>query len=262
LKRFAVAAATVAAVLVAAGAAFAATTINNYKASYTFSGKKGTASKPAKVSFNQTINVTPGTPGDRTGILHKITTKIDGVKVQASNASKYTCTAAKINATSNDTKCPKAALVATGAIKATLGSATSFTAPGQACDPELHVWNGGHKKLIFFFVDTGSHQCLGGQLHTGEVPPWTAKYKQSGKNLDVTIPIPNTVDYPLGTSGDEVGSLSFEHLHWISKKQAGKYDIVSTGCKSAKRKYSFSFNASLPGQPAQTSKTSGSAACH
>jgi hypothetical protein len=260
LKRFAVAAATVVVVLVAAGAAFAA--VNNYKAAYTFSGKKGTKSKPVAVSFNQTITVTPATSGDRTGILHQITTKIAGVKVDASNAKKYTCTASTINTYENDTKCPKKALVATGAIKATLGAATDFTAPGQACDPDLHVWNGGHNKLIFFFVDQGSHQCEGGQIHTGLVPPWTAKYKQSGSNLVVTIPIPDTVDYPLGKSGGEVGSLSFEHLHWISQKQGSKFDLLSTGCKSAKRKYSFSFNASLPGQAAETKSTSGSAACH
>ena len=257
MKRIGIALTAVAVMLVAASTAFAA--VNNYNATYKFSGKKGTASKPAALSFDQLIKVTPGTAGNRTGILHTIKTTIQGVKVDTKGFP--TCTASKINAASNDNKCSKKALVATGAIKATLGSATDFTQAGAACDPLLHVWNGGKGKLIFFFVDQGSHQCLGGQLHTGQVGPWTAKYKQAGKNLDVTIPIPNTVDYPLGTSGGEVGSLSYERLAWKSQSMNGKSDIVSTGCKSSKRSYSFTFNASLPGQSAETKTTKGKAAC-
>ena len=54
-------------------------------------------------------------------------------------------------------------MVATGAITAAVGPATSFTAAAAACDPLLHVWNGGQGKLTFFFVDQApSHECLGG----------------------------------------------------------------------------------------------------
>lgn len=257
MKRIGIALTAVAVMLVAASSAFAA--VNNYSASYKFHGNKGTAAHPAAISFSQTIKVTPGTAGNRTGILHSIKTTINGVKVDAKGFP--TCSARKINAASNDNKCPRKALIASGAIKAVLGSATDFTAPGAACDPLLHVWNGGKGKLIFFFVDQGSHQCLGGQLHTGQVPPWTAKYKQAGKNLKVTIPIPNTVDYPLGITGGEVGSLSFEKLNWKSQKVKGHYDILSTGCKGKMRPYSFTFNASLPGQKAETKTVKGKAAC-
>jgi hypothetical protein len=257
LKRIAITATTVVVMLVAAGSAFAA--VNNYTASYKFSGGKGTAAKPAALSFLQTIKVTSATPGSRTGILHQVQTTIQGAKVDVKGFP--TCTAAKINSASNDTGCPKQALVATGSIQATLGAATDFTQPGAACDPELHVWNGGAGKLIFFFVDSASHQCLGGQLHTGQVPPWTASYKQSGKNLEVTIPIPNTVDYPLGVTGGEVGSLSYQQLDWKSQSMHGVNDITSTGCTGAKRKYSFAFSASLPAQPVENKKTAGSASC-
>lgn len=257
MKRIAIAIATAVVGLVGASSAFAA--VNNYTATYKFSGAKATKAKPAKINFKQTINVTAGTSGQRTGILHQITTKIDDVKVDVSGFP--TCTAAKINAAQNDTGCNKKALIAKGYINAELGAATDPTAGGQACDPELDVWNGGKGKLIFFFVDEGSHQCLGGALHTGQVPPWTATYKQAGKNLDVTIPIPNTVDYPLGTTGGEVGSLSYEALNWKSQMVNGKADITSVGCPSAKRNYSFTFNASLPNMPAETKKTTGSATC-
>lgn len=257
MKRIGIALTAIAVMLVAASSAFAA--VNNYSATYKFHGNKGTAAKPAAISFNQTIKVKSATHGNRTGILHTIKTTINGVKVDAKGFP--TCTASKINGASNDSGCPKKALIASGAIKATLGSATDFTQPGAACDPELHVWNGGKGKLIFFFVDTASHQCLGGQLHTGQVGPWTAKYKQAGKNLQVTIPIPNTVDYPLGVAGGQVGSLSYEQLNWKSQKVNGHYDILSTGCKGNMRPYSFTFNASLPGQKAETKSVKGKAAC-
>ncbi len=259
MKRIAIAVIAALVALVGAGTALGAgTTLNNYKASYKFSGSKGTKSKPAPLSFKQVITVTPGTAGNRTGLLHEIDTVIAGVKVDATGFP--TCTASKINAASTDAGCPKKALVASGSIKATLGSATDFTAAGAACDPELHVWNAGHKKLTFFFVETASHVCLGGQLHTGQVGPWTATYKQSGTKLDVNIPIPNTVDYPLGLSGGTVGSLSSETLDWKSQTMGSKHDIESTGC-SGKRAFTFNFAASLPNMPNQTAAVKGTAAC-
>jgi len=257
LKRFAIAIATVVVGLVAASSAFAA--VNQYTASYKFAGAKATKTKPGKLSFMQTINVTPGTAGQRTGVLHQITTKIDNVKVDTKGFP--TCTTSQINSAQNDTGCNKKALVAKGYINALLGSAADPTAPGQACDPELDVWNAGQGKLAFFFVDTGSHQCLGGALHTGQVPPWKATYKQAGANLDVTIPIPNTVDYPLGVSGGEVGSLSKEFLNWKSQSMNGTYDITSSAC-TGKRNYAFGFTASAIGTTSnEMDAVKGSAAC-
>jgi hypothetical protein len=257
LKRIAIAVTAAVVVLVAAASAYAA--INSYSATYSFKGKKGTAAKPAALSFTQNITVTPVTKGNRTGILHSIDTTIYGAKINVSGFPK--CTAAQIGAAQNDTKCPKKALVAKGSIQATLGSATSFTAAGQACDPDLDVWNGGQGKLVFFFVDTPSHQCLGGSLHTGQVPPYPATYKEVGKKLSVDIPIPNTVDYPLGTSGGEVGSLSAEHLVWTSQSIGSKHDITSVGCSGSKRSFTYTFSDSVPGQPNETKSVKGSAAC-
>ena len=183
------------------------------------------------------------------------------MKVDASSSKSNECTLAQINAAQNDTGCPKTAKIATGYINAQLGAATDPTAAGSACDPVLDVWNGGPGKLTFFFVETGSHQCLGGALHTGQVPPWQATYKQAGANLDVTIPVPNTVDYPLGTSGGEVGSLSKEYLNWQSQKVDGTYDITSTAC-TGKRNYTFGFQASAIGSTTnEAGAVKGSASC-
>ena len=253
MKRIAIAVIAVVVGLVAVGSALAA--VNTYSAKYGFSGKKGSAAKPAALSFTQDIRVTAATKGSRAGILHNISTTIYGAKVDAKGFP--TCSNAKISAAQNDTACPKKAMIATGSIKATLGNAKDFTAAGQACNPELHVWNAGQGKLVFFFVDTPSHLCLGGQLHTGQVPPYNATYKQSGKNLLVNIPIPNFVDYPLGTAGGVVGSLSSEHLKWISQSIGSRHDITSIACKSGKRPYSFTLKASLPGQSTETKTVKG-----
>src|ERR1700761_9385366 len=148
--------------LIAASVALAAsaTPINKYKASYSFSPSPAvSAKKPKKTSFKQNIQVTPGTAGDRAGVLLNIKTTIYGLKVEGKHFP--TCTTAKITSMGSDTGCPKGALVATGAIKAVVGSPTSATAPGLACNPLLHVWNAGQGKLAFFFVDTtsGAHAC-------------------------------------------------------------------------------------------------------
>jgi hypothetical protein len=255
LKRFALAAMVMVAMLVGAGSAFAA--VNTYTATYKFSGNAGTASKPAPLSFQQSIKVTPGTPGNRAGLLHTIQTTIAGAKVDVKGFP--TCTAKQITAASNfDKVCNPKALVAKGSIAAVLGP-SDFTQPGQACNPNLDVWNSGQGKLTFFFVAaaSGAHACLGGQIHTGQVAPYPATYKQVGKNLSVTIPIPNFVDEPVPSL---FGSLENENLNWKSQTVNGKADITSTGC-SGKRKYTWSFNASLPGAAAETVKSAGAAAC-
>jgi hypothetical protein len=257
LKRIALIA-TAVAMLIAATAAFAATSVNTYKATYSFSPKSaGSAKKPVKTSFKQNIQVTPGTAGDRAGVLLNIKTTIYGLKVDGKNFP--TCPASKI--TSSDTACPKGALVATGSISAVLGSPTDPTTAGGdgACDPLLHVWNGGQGKLVFFFVDgPAPNDCLSGAITTGSVPPYPATYKQSGKNFVLNVPIPKSVDYPSGL----VGSLESETLNWKGQSSKGNISIASVACKGSKRPYSTAFTAApITGGAAQTVTVSGSAPC-
>lgn len=249
-------------VLGAAATAYAA--INNYKATITFTSKKpGTARKPVPIGYTQDITVTPGTPGNRTAILQDIKTKLYGIKADGKHFP--TCSMDKISAAKNDTGCPKKAKVASGYIRATLGNPGDFSASGQACNPALDVWNGGQGKLVFFFVDTAKHQCLGGALKTGSVGPYPGTYKTQGKNLIVDVPIPNYVDYPLGTTGALVGSLSFEHLKWFkstTKKNGKTYAAISSvGCKGKKRPYSMSFTSTMPGHAKETDTVSHTAPC-
>lgn len=249
--------------LVAAGAAYAATQLNTYKATLKFTSKAaGTAKKPAPMGFTQDIKAS-GTNGNRTAVLLNITTTIYGLK--ADGKGFPTCSVAQINAAHNDTVCPKKAAMASGYITAVLGPSSNFSAsaPGTAaCDPALDVWNAGQGKLSFFFVDTPTHQCLGGALSTGSTPAWQATYKQKGKNLVVNVPIPQAVDFPLPGLA---GSLESEHLVWkkTTTKVKGKSvaAIASTACKGKKRPYSTTLKATMPGHGTQTTTVKGTAAC-
>ena len=258
MKRIAIAVTAVVVMLVAAGSALAA--VNTYTASYKFMGNKGSASKPAALSFNQKITAKPVMAGGRSGLLHDIKTTIYGARVNT--AGFPSCSLSKIANAQNDTGCPAKAQVASGSITASVGPKSPFTAStGQACDPLLHVWNTGPGKLAFFFVDTPSHQCLGGQLHTGSVGPFPATYKASGKNLSIDIPIPNTVDFPAGMSANLTGSLETETLNWKSQSMGSKHEITSVGCQGGKRPYAFAFQAGLPGGANETKSVKGSGSC-
>jgi hypothetical protein len=254
LKRI-VLVATAAALLIAATVAFAATPINTYKATVTFSpSSSGTAKKPVKTAFTQKFVVTPGTAGNRAGILLNINNTVYGLKVNVKGLP--TCTIGAITSAGTDANCPKGAMVAKGSIKALLGPSTDFavSSTGGTCNPNLDVWNAGQGKLAFFFVPTltGAHACLGGVIKPGAVPPYPGTYKQSGKNIVVNVPIPATVDYPLQGL---VGSLQSETLKWSSP------GITSVACKGSTRPYTNTFTATLPGQANEVTKTSGSAPC-
>jgi hypothetical protein len=252
--------------LAVAGVAYAAA-INTYTATLSFSGKKaGTAAKPVPVGYAQNI-VAKGTNGNRTAVLTDITTKIYGLKADGKDFP--TCSFDSIGANGDDTKCPKGALVATGAITAAVGSATKFTEAGLPCDPLLHVWNSGQGKLTFFFVDQApNHECLNGALKTGQVGPYKATYKTQGKYLVVDVPVPKYVSFP---APGLAGSLESEQLNWlkVTKKVHGKTVAASAsvGGLKGKRPYTTTFTANLPdsttGAPGPNNVTTvkGSAPC-
>jgi hypothetical protein len=251
--------------LAVAGVAYAAS-INTYTATLSFSGKKaGTAAKPVPVGYTQNI-VAKGTNGNRTAVLTDILTKIYGLKADGKDFP--TCSASKISTAGVDTSCPKGALVATGFITASVGAANNFTAAGSACDPLLHVWNGGQGKLTFFFVDQApNHECLGGALKTGQVGPYPATYKTQGKYLVVDVPVPKYVSFP---APGVAGSLETEHLVWAKMTKTVKGKTVaataSVACLKGKRPYTTTFTANLPTStgapgPNNTATVTGSAAC-
>jgi hypothetical protein len=259
LRRFVVVA-TALAVLAAAASAFAATGgLNSYSATLKFSPNKASTA----LGFTQKY-IANGTGANRTAPLTNIKTVIYGMKSDGKDFP--TCSAQKITTAGNDTVCPKGALVASGAITATLGPASdqSASAPGQLpCNPVLDVWNAGQGKLVFFFVDKGSHTCAGGAITTGTVGPFPATVKTVGKNLVMNTPIPNYVSFPI--NGVE-GSLTSETLSWknLSATKNGKtvHYGTSVACKSGKRPYSVTFTAETgPGGTPSSSTVTGTQKC-
>ena len=253
--------ATALAVLIAAASAYAASGgLNSYTASLKFSPNKASAA----LGFTQKY-VAGGTAGNRTAPLTDIKTVIYGLKSDGKDFP--TCSAGKIAAAGNDSGCPKGALVASGAITATLGPQAdqSATAPSQLpCNPLLHVWNAGQGKVVYFFVTQGSHTCAAGAITTGGVAPFSGTVKTVGKNLVMNTPIPAYVSFPL--SGVE-GSLTSETLNWknlSTKLKNGKtaHAISSVACKGGKRPYSVTFTAETgPGGAPSSSTVTGTQKC-
>jgi hypothetical protein len=241
VRRILIAAIALAA-LVAAGAAYAATTANTYTARFSFNEKgAGTAKNPVAVGFSQTLTAANAVTGSRAAPLINIQVTLPGLKANP----KYfaTCSAAKILAAKNDTVCPKAAEVATGTVTAELGDNT-LAGAGTPCTPILDVWNGGGGKLNFFFVVQGTHQC--GGLQTGSTAPYTGTLVQHGNNLIQNTPLPPDVSTNAGNIG-AYGSLTLESLKWfkLTKKVHGKTIpfLESTGCAGGSRAVKVAFTA-------------------
>jgi len=259
MKRIAVLV-TALAVLGTAATSYAA--INTYGAGIAVTSKQaGTPSKPVPAGYTENLQV-HGTNGNRAGVQLDIKTRIYGL---VENGKDFpTCTLNQIANAQTDTVCPRGARVATGSITATLGSATDFKAAGFACEPQLNVWNSGQGKLTFFFVETPAHQCLGGALKTGAVGPYPATYKQVGKYLELDVPIPRYIDYPVSGL---VGSLESEHLTFfkLTRQVHGKTVAAtsSIGCQGHTRPYSATFTSTLPtsGPAQEVHAVSGAAAC-
>ena len=255
---------TVAAVFVVASPAYA--TINEYSATYTFtSHKAGTARKPQPIGFTEVLKIQSATPGDRSGVLLNTTNTIYGVRIDERDFPR--CTIAEITAAQNDTVCPRRAKLASGYINAVIGNETNFAVPGAACDPAVDFWNAGPGKLAVFNVANPRHQCLGGQLHTGAVPPYSASYRMQGKNLVIKNSVPDTVSFPLGLTGGLVGSVEMEHVVWSSQTATMKgrhvASISSVGCRGSRRPVQTTFTATLPpaGPTRETKALRSSAPC-
>ncbi len=223
-------------VLAAAGTAYAATKVYTGHLSFS-SNKAGSAKKPRPLAYRYTLQST--TPsGLRPPIQKSVQIKIYGLKVDGKDFP--TCSSAQIAKAKNDNVCPHKALFGIGYIRALLGPATSFSAPGENCDPALDVWNSGQGKLTFFFVTNPAHMCLGGALKTGSTPPYPGTYKQQGKYFVSNVNIPNYINYPLPGLA---GSLQYEQLVFTtqSERRHGKTIIsqAAVGCLKGKRPYSI-----------------------
>jgi hypothetical protein len=250
---------TAVAVLVGASVAVAAT-LNTYTAAIKFSpSKAGSKKKPVPVGFTETYTAANDVPGSRAAPLTDIKTTIYGL---VSNAKHFpTCDGTQISIKKSDSFCPKKALVASGPVNSLLGG-TDLSQPGAACNPFLHVWNGGKGKLWFFFTTDATHQC--GTLHTGDTNAYPGFVKQVGKNQVTDVPLPPFVSTAVAGHSSLYGSLikqvvTFKKLTTKVKGKTVGFNS-SVACKGGKRPYSVAFTATSTAG-SETKVVKGSAKC-
>jgi hypothetical protein len=256
LKRQTIGVLTALAMLIVASSALAA--IDTYTGGYGFHGAPGSMTAPAPLSFTQHFKIKSAQAGSLPGILTRVRTEISGATVNTAGFKR--CTAARINRSARyDKVCAKGALVASGSVRAQLGTQASWTPSGLPCNSVLNVWNAGPHKLAFFLRTTPRAQCLGGAIQTGAAPAFTATYRQAGKNLLVNIPVPSGVTNP--GRGPYFVAVSSEFLTWHSSTNGkGMHDITSIGCKG-RRHFSYSFSARTPSGQDETKTITGTAVC-
>jgi hypothetical protein len=262
LRRFIIIGVAVAALAAVAGASVAsAAGLNNYTAKLTFKpSKAGKKKKPAPIGFTENLGATNVASGLVAAPLVDIKTTIYGVE---SNGNKFpTCDGTQITVQGSDSFCPKKALVATGPVDSWLGGTTLSAASAIPCHPFLHVWNGGHGTLWFFFTTDPNHQCAG--LRTGQTAAYPGHIKQHGKNMVTDVPLPPDVSTSVANQPNFYGSLVNEALTFSKttvKKGKKIYGFQSSfACKKGKRPYSVAFTA-VDGAQRETKTVSGSARC-
>jgi hypothetical protein len=254
------------AVLYLAGSTHASNVgLNAYGAGFKFSPtRSGSGRQAAALVFTEHLTAR-GSDGNRTAPLTHIKAVLYGAGFNWRGFPL--CSFATISRALSDTECPSGALIATGAIAATLGpeADASVAAPGTvSCDPVLHLWNGGRGKVVFFVEEQGpNHLCANGAIETGDVGPFAGTVRQVGRELVLDTPIPNYVSFPLG--GIEAG-LTSETLHYldVTRIVGGKTvpEIAATGCEKGERPYSVTFTAEgAPGARPQSSTITGAQPC-
>jgi hypothetical protein len=253
--------ATLVAVLALATAASAATGGADTGSLGFTSKKAGSSKKPHPVGFTLKIDTT-ATGSTPPQVTREVKLKVYGMKVDGKHFP--TCSLNKIAAAHNDNVCPKGAMIASGAIQATLVGPNGSNP--AACDPALHVWNSGPGKQTYLFTTDASHVCLGGALKTGSTPPYAGTYSTHGNTFTSDVKIPNAINYPVTGL---TGLLYHEHLKFTSqtKRSKGKKYISQavTGCKKGKRPWTITVitAAQSAGQsgPGQTTNIPGSSPC-
>lgn len=238
--------------VVAATAAYAAGSFNSYTAGFTFSpAKAGSKTAPSPLGFVERLGAA-GQPGSRAAPLVDIKTWLYGV---VTNPGSFpTCSVAQIEAVKplpSDKGCNPKALVATGPVHSAIGpSALSAKAAIPACNPFLHVWNGGHNTLVFFFTTDATHTC--GPLHTGQTNPYPGTVKQQGGYLVTDVPLPPDVSTTVANIPNFYGSLETEALTFIKRttKVHGKTVGLnsSVACLHGKRPWKVQYTAFYKGQ--------------
>ena len=248
------------AVSVAVAVAATSASTNTYTAGFSYKpNKAGSKHKPAAVGFTETLTAANTTSGNRAAPLTDIKTSIYGL---VSNAKHFpTCSGTQMTVQKSDSFCPKGALVATGPVNSLLGDST-LHGMGTPCNPFLHVWNGGHGTLWFFFTTFAQYQCAG--LKTGATAAYAGHISEHGKYMVTDVPLPPDVSTSVANINNFYGSLIKEVLTFKNLKMKFHHKTIginsSIGCLKGKRPTITSFTALTPSGP-QTETVKGSTKC-
>jgi hypothetical protein len=220
------------AVLGATVSAYAATNTPYTATISLLPNKAGTVKSPSALRLRSQLTLA-GDGGNRTAPLTHITNTVYGL---TSNGKDFpTCSLNKITNAHNDTGCTKSALVASGKLAVVLGPASNLTSTAATtpCARNIHVWNAGQGRLVFFLY--GTPDTCGG-LMTGAFAPFMATFKNHSGSLTLDLPIPNWLSFPV--TGVQA-SLVTESISFAKRttKVNGKTVafLASVGCKDGKR---------------------------
>lgn len=224
--------------LIGASVAYAAF-FNNYQGTKLIFAPKVAGSKAHPAGIGETDILTASAPtGDRAAPLTDIKTTIYGVITNGGKLPK--CTGQMIEAAGSargyDKACPKGSLIASGPVHSELGPGNNPQASaGTACNPFLHVYNGGANTQVFFFTTNAQHQCAG--LVTGQTAPYNGHISRSGQNWTINVPLPPDISTKVANQPGLYGSLITQTLDYLK----GTHYMDSIACKAGKRPYSITY---------------------
>ena len=225
---------TAAAVLVGAAAAYA--NFDTYGGSnLAISRGAGTAKKPVGLSMVETIKV-HAPAGHRAAPENHILLKIYGVKLDVGKLP--VCTDAMIvqNKANPDGNCPAGSVIGDGPTNAFLGpqatSSNSAAAGVVACNPYIHVFNGGPSTQVLYYYTKSATDCHG--LTTGATDPFDAHISYSNGWAVIDLPVPADLSTNVAHLPHYYSSLVAQTVTF-AKTVGGKVYMAGVGCKSGKR---------------------------
>jgi hypothetical protein len=246
------------AALVGAAAAYAATHYNNYTGSKLAITKGATGKALGMV---ETLKAR-APAGDRPAPLKDVKVKIYGVKLDV--GSLPVCTDAKIQQkkTNPNGGCPAGSVIGNGPTHALLGpSASPSSSPSAgvvACNPYLHIFNGGKRTQVFYYYTRSATDCHG--LTTGATAPFDGHISYSGGNVIIDIPQPPDVSTAVAGLPHYYSSL-ISATYTFPKTNHGKVYMAATGCKAGKRPWSITITNQNYDGSSDTQTVKGSSAC-
>ncbi len=250
MRRLRIIAVAVCATLVVTAVALAAQT-NTYTVTGSITpSKAGTTKKPIPVAVNFDYTVGEAS-NQRPALINQYYIKFDGVRVNGARFAK--CTAASINNTGDDSKCPAKALVGTGNVENQAGPTDDPSKHDLKCHLNLKVYNGGASKGALF-LKGGPPTC---PINISQAID--ANYIASSTGTTLRFAVQGTLLHPLPGIDNAVVQVNSK-IKRVTTKYKGKtvgYYQTTGGCKAKRRYITVTFKTTA----GQTSKAQKKLVC-